>query len=177
MTLEHSGDAVGAARRAFARVQGVPTFSPATFHGGRRGAPTLSCVVVLNQNGAFVRDRLLPSLAACTRDVPFEAIVVCNGDVAFEAPEGVRCVRAPEYGCVAGAYNAGVAASRGRYVALFHDDCLLHDAAWAPRMMASSRFKASGRPSTAAERRVRSTAPAATVPGNSASIKGTARPR
>lgn len=93
------------------------------------GEPLVSCIVVVNENLAFVDQQLLPSLAQSSAGHPIEVIVVCNGSRVYEARPGVRVLRS-EWGTVSKAYNAGAAAARGTYLAFFHDDCVVNDARW-----------------------------------------------
>ena len=94
------------------------------------GAPLVSCIVVVNENLPFVLEQFLPSLAAASARHPIEVILVCNGpEVEPPALPGVHALRS-EWGVVSKAYNAGAAHAQGRYLAFFHDDCLLHDALW-----------------------------------------------
>jgi glycosyltransferase involved in cell wall biosynthesis len=89
--------------------------------------------VVVNENGPFVREQLIPSLVANSRR-PIEIILVYNGaaapDPALAAHPSVRDALFSEWGAVAAAYNAGARRARGRYVALFHDDVVIDDPRW-----------------------------------------------
>lgn len=120
------------AARLFSQINGVPlTIKIPGPRPTRAAVPDLSCIIVLTANGRFVRHFLLPSIVQCTRNVATEIIIVCNGTIPpDECIEGVACMSS-EYGCVANAYNRGVEAASGDYIALFHDDCLLADPAWA----------------------------------------------
>jgi hypothetical protein len=94
------------------------------------GEPLASCIVVVHENLPFVIEQFIPSLAACSSLHPIEIIVVCNGGHGDAGlPDGVRVVRSP-WGVVSAAYNAGAAASRGAYLAFFHDDCVMEDPLW-----------------------------------------------
>lgn len=99
-------------------------------------APLVSCVVVVNENAAFVREQLVPSLAANSRR-PIEILLVHNGsrppDPALAALPTLRS----EWGAVAAAYNAGARAARGRYLALFHDDVAIDDPNWIDACLAA----------------------------------------
>ena len=92
----------------------------------------VSCIILCTFNDRFVKDRLIPSLLRNSDPASTEILVVDNGpEPGFEgfASESVRVIRSDPYH-IPRAYNAGVAAARGRYVALFHDDCLVNDARW-----------------------------------------------
>jgi len=88
--------------------------------------PEVSCVIVVNENLPFVREQLLPSLAANSRR-PIEVVLVYNGAAQPDpALPGIRSA----WGAVAAGYNAGAKAARGRYVAFFHDDVVIDDPGW-----------------------------------------------
>jgi hypothetical protein len=91
--------------------------------------PEVSCVVVVNENAAFVREQLVPSLIANSRR-PIEIVLVYNGaaapDPALAPLTGLRSA----WGAVAAGYNAGARVARGRYLALFHDDVVIDDPRW-----------------------------------------------
>jgi hypothetical protein len=94
------------------------------------GEPLVSCIVVVHENLPFVLEQLIPCLVACSRRHPIEIVLACNGERAGAGiPPGVRVVRSP-WGVVSAAYNAGAAASRGAYLAFFHDDCAMQDPLW-----------------------------------------------
>ena len=99
--------------------------------------PLVSCVIVVNHNALFVREQLVPSLFANTRAHPFEVVLVHNGAAGSESVlrgfDGVRCPT----GAVSVAYNAGASLARGRYLAFFHDDCVVDDPAWVDKCAAA----------------------------------------
>ena len=103
----------------------------------RSAAPLVSCIIVVNHNALFVREQLIPSLFANTRAQPFEVVLVHNGAADSEAVlaafGGVRCPS----GAVSVGYNAGAALARGRYLAFFHDDCILDDERWVEKCTAA----------------------------------------
>jgi glycosyltransferase involved in cell wall biosynthesis len=96
----------------------------------RAGEPIVSCIIVVNENLPFVREQLLPSLAANSKKFPIEIVIVCNGAAGWTADTpGLKAVRS-EWGAVSKAYNAGAKASRGKLLAFFHDDCIVRDELW-----------------------------------------------
>jgi glycosyltransferase involved in cell wall biosynthesis len=101
-------------------------------------APRVSCIVLCTFNDRFVAERLVPSLLRASDMDATEIVVVDNGPEpsARLAGAGVRVLRSEPYHIPRG-YNAGVAAARGRLVALFHDDCLLHDTRWVEKAEAA----------------------------------------
>ena len=104
-----------------------PAFDPA---GLASGDPIVSCIIVVNENLPFVREQLLPSLVTNSRKFPIEIVIVCNGSVDCEGvPPKLQAIRSV-WGAVSKAYNAGARASRGKLLALFHDDCILRDPLW-----------------------------------------------
>ena len=92
-------------------------------------APLVSCVVVVNENGPFVREQLVPSLIANSRQ-PMEIILVHNGAAAPDPALAALASLRSEWGAVAAGYNAGARLARGRYLALFHDDVVIDDPRW-----------------------------------------------
>lgn len=93
-------------------------------------APLVSCIIVVNQNALFVREQLLPSLVVSSRPHPIEVLLVHNGSPASEAVLAGFGGTRSSWGAVSAAYNAGAARARGRYLALFHDDCIVDDPLW-----------------------------------------------
>ena len=123
--------------------------------------PLVSCIVVVNENGPFVREQLVPSLAHNSRQ-PIEIILVYNGaatpDPALAALPAVRS----EWGAVAAAYNAGARLARGRHVAFFHDDVVIDDPRWIEVCVGA--LDAGAGAVTAEERRMESIAGVAVPP-------------
>ncbi len=119
----------------FARLNGYPSHSHidlAAYQPAK--SPLLSCIVVLTLNDEFCRHRLLPSILANSAGVDLEIVVVHNGvganlEALTKAMPNVQVVYA-EFLSPSSAYNRGVQHARGEYVAIFHDDCLLHDEHW-----------------------------------------------
>lgn len=112
-------------KRFFAQLNGFPPPYASASIPEHAEEPVVSCVVVVNENLSFVREQLLPSLAANSRQ-PIEVVLVYNGEAEDAALPGLRS----EWGAVAAAYNAGARAARGRYLALFHDDVVIDDPRW-----------------------------------------------
>lgn len=95
--------------------------------------PLLSCIVVLTFNDGFCLNHLIPSILKNTR-VDVEVVVVNAGitadrDALTREMKNLEVIDS-EFLNPATAYNRGVAHARGEYIALFHDDCLLHDSSW-----------------------------------------------
>jgi glycosyltransferase involved in cell wall biosynthesis len=121
----------------FAALGGFPPPYPDAAVPACAGEPLLSCIVVVNENALFVREQLLPSLAAHRGRHAIEVVLVHNGAPPREAPPpGVRVVRAP-WGAVSSAYNAGAACARGEVLALLHDDCIIDEPDWIDRSLAA----------------------------------------
>lgn len=137
--LEYS-NAAGVFRRDvkafFAQLNDLPEPAPVSDSSELNSdPPLLSCIVVLNENLAFVREQLLPSLLGNSRAHPIEIVIVCNGSVNYEpALPNVRALRS-EWGAVARAYNEGARVSRGEFLAFFHDDCVVCDELWIDKCM------------------------------------------
>jgi hypothetical protein len=91
--------------------------------------PLVSCVILLTFNDNFVFNFLIPSIIANTT-VPYEIIIVCNGvNLDLQQFKDFTVVTS-ETGCVSKGYNAGVAKAEGKYVAIFHDDCIVRQYQW-----------------------------------------------
>jgi len=122
----------------FAELGGFPAPYPEiTAPVPRPAAPIVSCIIIVNHNALFVREQLIPSLVANTRAHPFEVVLVHNGAADSEALlAAFGGVRSPS-GAVSVAYNAGAALARGRYLAFFHDDCILDDERWVEKCTAA----------------------------------------
>jgi glycosyltransferase involved in cell wall biosynthesis len=121
----------------FGRVNGYPTFADVDVRRFRNAdRPAVSCVIVLTGNDLFVRNHQIPSIVKHSASLPIEIVVVNNG--ADETPDligGVTTLRSA-FGWVARAYNAGAAAARGEYLAIFHDDCILESPRWIEQSLA-----------------------------------------
>jgi hypothetical protein len=110
----------------------IQKFDPCFWDASSRresSEPVISCIILLTFNCYFVRHFLIPSIVACTT-VPYEIIVVYNGVATDLSPFDPYTVIQSETGCVSKGYNKGVAAARGRFVAIFHDDCLVMSPGW-----------------------------------------------
>jgi hypothetical protein len=113
----------------FAELNGFPPPYTEEIEIPESTSAEVSCVVVVNENGPFVREQLVPSLIANSRR-PIEIILVYNGAAAPDPALAPLASQRSEWGAVAAAYNAGVRLARGRYVALFHDDVVIDDPRW-----------------------------------------------
>ena len=128
------GDAEEAVREVFASINGYPFYSRSvgdSFHAS--STPLISCVILLTANDLFVANHLVPSIIANSKNFDIEILIVYNGADA-DLDLFRHCdVSASEFGCVSKGYNQGVNRARGKYVAIFHDDCTLADAGWIPK--------------------------------------------
>jgi glycosyltransferase involved in cell wall biosynthesis len=131
VAFEHDARYPAALKAFFARLNDhVPPRQAGSWSLDASGAqPLVSCVVVVHENLPFVLEQFLPWLAASSQSHALEVILVLNGERELEAPPGMRVVRSP-WGAVSAAYNVGAAASRGDYLAFFHDDCMVLDPLW-----------------------------------------------
>lgn len=123
-----------AIREVFGRLNGYPLFSRTEIASYRPAVtPLLSCVVLLTANDLFVANHLLPSIIRSSRGYDIEILIVYNGvDADLDLFRNFD-VSLSEFGCVSKGYNQGIRRSRGKYVAIFHDDCLLADENWIPK--------------------------------------------
>ena len=112
---------------------------PYNFVSVRSESPEISCIIVVNENYLFVRERMLGTIAHSSRHNELEIVIVQNGY--NKPPENFW----PDYvtvtdmdtASVARAYNRGVAKATAPIVALFHDDCLLDDENWLGKVRAA----------------------------------------
>jgi hypothetical protein len=98
-------------------------------------APLVSCIIVLTANDLFVYGHLIPSILRNSRQFDIEIIIVYNGKGAdLSLFSDFKLIRS-EYGWVSKAYNKGAEAAKGKYLAFFHDDCMLSDPEWIPKCL------------------------------------------
>lgn len=133
MCIPVTGTGLTAELKAFfADLNGYPPPYPApdSDRMGQDAEPLVSCVVVVTENLQFVREQLLPSLAANSTASSIEVILVCNGTAAYDPDlSWLKSIRS-DFGAVSVAYNRGAAIARGRFLAFFHDDCVVDDPLW-----------------------------------------------
>jgi Glycosyl transferase family 2 len=128
------GSIEDAVRETFAELHGYPCFFPRETDCFRsKHAPLMSCIILLTANDLFVANHLIPSILANSRGHDIEIAIVYNGLGADVDLFRRFDVLVSEFGCVAKGYNQGVSRSRGKYVAVFHDDCMLADENWIPK--------------------------------------------
>jgi hypothetical protein len=120
-----------AVREVFTELHGYPCFFPSETDCFRsNNSPLMSCVILLTANDLFVANHLIPSIIRNSKDHDIEILIIYNGLDADLNLFRRFDVSASEFGCVSKGYNQGVSRSRGKYVAIFHDDCVLADANW-----------------------------------------------
>src|SRR5580698_10058309 len=125
------GSIEDAVREAFAELHGYPCFYPEEADCSRsKHAPLMSCIILLTANDLFVANHLIPSILANSKGHDIEILIVYNGLGADLDLFRRFDVSVAEFGCVAKGYNQGVNRARGKYVAIFHDDCMLADENW-----------------------------------------------
>ena len=94
--------------------------------------PIISCVILLNNNYDFLINFLLPSLISNTPDrYPCEIIVIdlSKGLQKKKSIYNFPVFSSP-YSWISKAYNKGIKESHGKYIAFFHDDCIINDRHW-----------------------------------------------
>jgi hypothetical protein len=92
--------------------------------------PLVSCIILLNSNYDFVNELTIPSIIFNSKNVPIEIIVVHNGENSnYNFSESIKVIES-EKSNIPKAYNKGVNMCKGKYIALFHDDCFLSDDKW-----------------------------------------------
>lgn len=122
-------------RSLLAKNNGYPDFSAvdvAAFCNA--DAPVVSCVILLMFNDQYVLHVLIPSIIACSQGTPIEILVVHNGEHVDLTPFAQFPVYPSEFGSTVSGYNLGLSLARGTFVAIFHDDCVLDDPDWIPKM-------------------------------------------
>ncbi|WP_298539774.1 glycosyltransferase [uncultured Aquimarina sp.] len=109
-------------------IQDIPDHSPDIYYV-QNDEPIVSCIILLTFNDRFVYNFLIPSIVNNTT-IPYEIIIVYNGsNVNLELFEDFTIIES-ETGCVSKAYNIGVEKASGKYIAIFHDDCLITNYQW-----------------------------------------------
>lgn len=126
------------AAELFSRINGYPCFSTAECDGfSNSERPVVSCIILLTANERFVLRQLIPSIVHNTRDHAIEIIVVYNGIGAnLDNFRGFR-ICTSDFAAVASGYNKGAQEGNGEYLALFHDDCIVHDPQWISKCIQS----------------------------------------
>jgi len=123
-----------AVREVFAELHGYPCFFPRETDCFRsNNSPLVSCIILLTANDLFVANHLIPSIIRNSKDHDIEILIIYNGLDADLSLFRRFDVSVSEFGCVSKGYNQGFNRSHGKYVAIFHDDCVLADANWIPK--------------------------------------------
>ncbi len=120
-----------AVQELFARTNGYPHYFEYDFSTFRNSAdPLVSCIILLTCNDLFVKNHLLPSIIKNSRGHAMEITVVYNGFGCDIPPFREFNLLESDFLSVPKAYNKGISHARGRYIAVFHDDCMLDDNRW-----------------------------------------------
>ena len=94
----------------------------------------ISCIILSNLNDSFVKERIIPSIIRNSKSHSIEIIVSDNSPTQNFEYEGVKVIHTEPYH-IPKAYNMGVSESKGKYIALFHDDCELFDDEWIDKLI------------------------------------------
>lgn len=115
----------------FSMVNNVPCYSDTNYNDFKnQHNPVITCIILLTYNKLFVKNSLIPSIIKNSKKYAIEIIVISNGnDCNFSDFENITLLRT-DLLQVAKGYNAGIKAAKGKYIALFHDDCILDDKNW-----------------------------------------------
>ena len=89
----------------------------------------ISCIILSNLNDSFVKQRIIPSIIENSKSHSIEIIVVDNSSTQDFECNNVKVIHTEPYH-IPKAYNKGVSIAKGKYIALFHDDCELLDDNW-----------------------------------------------
>lgn len=121
--------------RAGCAIQGMDYINRDLLSYEAADEPVISCIILLTFNLAFTRNFLIPSIISNTH-FDHEIIIVHNGvEADLSAFEKFTVINS-ETGWVSRGYNAGVAAAKGKYIAIFHDDCIMSAPGWDKEMIA-----------------------------------------
>ena len=128
---EKDNDLHVAVQELFARINGYPRYFEHDFSTFRNSVdPLVSCIILLTRNDIFVKNHLLPSIVKNSHGHAIEITVLYNGFDCNIDPFREFNLLESDFLSVAMAYNKGVRHARGRYIAVFHDDCMLDDNRW-----------------------------------------------
>ncbi|MEH1830134.1 MAG: glycosyltransferase [Nostoc sp.] len=120
----------------FAQLNGYPSFTEVDIDAFKNSQlPLMSCIILLTANDEFVANHLIPSIIHNSRGYEIEIRLVYNGlgaDLRRFQNFDVAC---SEFACVSKGYNLGARRSRGKYLAIFHDDCIVADPNWIPKCL------------------------------------------
>lgn len=120
----------------FAQLNGYPAFTEVDIDAFENSqTPLLSCIILLTANDPFVAHHLIPSIIHNSRGYEIEIRLVYNGLGADLRRFQNFDVAYSEFACVAKGYNLGARRSRGKYLAIFHDDCIVADPNWIPKCL------------------------------------------
>lgn len=131
-----SGELDAIIQTLFAQLNGYPSFTEIdidTFKNSQ--SPLISCIILLTANDEFVANHLIPSIIHNSRGYEIEIRLVYNGLGADLSRFQNFDVAYSEFACVAKGYNLGAQRSRGQYLAIFHDDCIVADPNWIPKSL------------------------------------------
>ncbi|MCL4499499.1 MAG: glycosyltransferase family 2 protein [Chloroflexi bacterium] len=89
----------------------------------------LTSIIIAVHNHVDATRLCIESIKRCTENTPYELIVVDNGSTdetpSYLKTTGARVIRFAENKGIATAWNAGMRAARGRYLAVLHNDVLV----------------------------------------------------
>ena len=93
----------------------------------------VSCIILSNLNDSFVKERTIPSIIKNSKSHSIEMIVVDNSPTQDFKYDNIKVIHTEPYH-IPKAYNKGVSEAKGKYIALFHDDCELLDDKWIDKL-------------------------------------------
>ena len=93
----------------------------------------ISCIILSNLNDLFVKERVIPSIINYSKSYSIEIIVVDVSPLQNFTLDDIEVVKSEPYHIPKG-YNKGVSKAKGRYIALFHDDCEISDDKWVDKL-------------------------------------------
>ena len=93
----------------------------------------ISCIILSNLNDLFVKERIIPSIIRNSKSHSIEIIVSDNSPTQNFKCDNVNIIHTEPYH-IPKAYNKGVSEAKGKYIALFHDDCEIKDDKWIDKL-------------------------------------------
>lgn len=117
--------------KLFSCVNGFPYFEDELLSSFRETKnPQVTCVVLVGFNDLFVRQQLLPSIIANSKDYEIEIVIINAGyEYNIKLPKAFP-IHNSDFGWISRAYNLGGKLAKGDFIAFFHDDCVLNDPKW-----------------------------------------------
>jgi len=117
--------------KLFSKINNYPDFTDVNLKNFRNSnKPLISCIILLTMNDLFVKNHLIPSIIKSSESYPIEIIVIYNGKSAnLNYFKQFKVIKSSPF-WVSKGYNIGAKYAKGKYLAIFHDDCIINDKNW-----------------------------------------------